>query len=1133
MAQSGRTIRVYVSSTYRDIHAERDYLHKIVFPELRERMAALNLNLVVTDPLWGVAEDKDDIELAFKEIEQSTYFIGILGECYGVIPDTIPENTLVQYPWLKDYPGHSLPALEILHALHTPNFSNHCLFYFRDPKIVSEIPEARRSGYVAKDHEETLKVKELKDKIRASGCLTQENYPCQWDDQKRCFVELESFGQRVVDDLWTAIYSEYSKDSLSYKKELAIKEKALGTEHPDTIQSLNNLAELYRNKGDYACAEALYRRVLAIEEKVLGKEHPNMATSLDNLAGLLCCKGDYEGAKSLYRRALAIREKTLGTNHPAVVRYKNNLANWLERKNEANLPIKDSIDINTLNIQPKQPLYLDENVQFTVYRPKKIQPLKWYPLLAFAHLSECPPDAKEDEPDPMEEVQKQAKQILGEQVDNYADLTHDSRQAVPRQGEITLVPEVPGIEFNPPSRSFLWTETVHKEEFRIRASHQLDGKIAEGRISVFLSGSIILAEVYLRIKVDSREQIKSSAVPYEHTNSKVYRKIFASYSRRDELIVNEFEKYAKAIGDEYLRDLVHIRTGEVWDDRLKQMIHQADVFQLFWSWSSIRSKFVEREWRYALSLKRAKFVRPVYWEDPLPELKEENLPPEELQRLQFQRLPVKTASVEYSQRQGKTRTTEKSANQVRKKDTSAIRHKKYHVPEPQTLKKIKPTKRKVFRYPTIICLVMFFVAGFIIGIPIYKNYSDKRVQSSVDGKNTIASKEESKKLLQTQSVPQELQDETKNDIKNGEKKKISPINLAETDKQSNVKEDKNKVDTATKTEQKPMKVASKDFMNSDQWTIQNYSSSKWNLNVPGNIGSMNNLSSNTKMSSNDILKSMPNTTSKDIGNTKEFSACNKMNTFHPGGVSTDFKEIEKDKQCNLAETDKQSNVEEDKNKLDTATKVAFKDLFMGKFRTMSNLPRDTEKFSKIFSKSISNKDSVGTGCANMSSQLKIQPGGVSANLGNIKIEKEAKDNGTVGDECKAIESKANILKANGKFDEALKLFKEQELICRKQGDKDVLQSLLGNQALILIDLGELDKALELLREKEHICREFGNNKELVSSLLNQAVILSQRMNCLREALPLAEEAYKLAAKEGLIEQTQQIKRIINSIKNEK
>src|ERR1700737_4967684 len=67
---------------------------------------------------------------------------------------------------------------------------------------------------------------------------------------------------------------------------LAIREKALGHDHPDVASSLNNLAELYDEQGRYADAEPLYQRSLAIREKALGRDHPAVATSLNNLAGL-------------------------------------------------------------------------------------------------------------------------------------------------------------------------------------------------------------------------------------------------------------------------------------------------------------------------------------------------------------------------------------------------------------------------------------------------------------------------------------------------------------------------------------------------------------------------------------------------------------------------------------------------------------------------------------------------------------------------------------------------------------------------------------------------------------------------------------------------------------------------------
>ncbi|NQT17900.1 MAG: CHAT domain-containing protein [Planctomycetes bacterium] len=286
--------------------------------------------------------------------------------------------------------------------------------------------------------------------------------------------------------------------------------------------------------------------------------------------------------------------------------------------------------------EPPHPL--DEDVQFSVYRPNTVRPQTWALLLAFAHLSERRADAKEDEPDPIEEVVRQARGVLEEEFDEYLGLRQDSRRAVPREGELTFVPKARGVEFDPPSGSFCWKESVHREEFRFRASARMDGKTARGRLTVFL-GSVILAEVPLSIRVDSGHVAKASASLTEVAVGRPYRKLFASYSHKDEPIVGEFERYFKSVGDRYLRDWIDLRAGEEWSDRLEQMIEEADVFQLFWSWNSMRSGFVEQEWRYALSLDRPHFVRPVYWEEPMPSDRSEDLPPEDLRRLHFHRLP--------------------------------------------------------------------------------------------------------------------------------------------------------------------------------------------------------------------------------------------------------------------------------------------------------------------------------------------------------------------------------------------------------------------------------------------------------------------------------------------------------------
>ena len=80
-------------------------------------------------------------------------------------------------------------------------------------------------------------------------------------------------------------------------------------DHLNVATSLNNLAELYRNQGNYAQAEPLYKRSLAIMESILGPEHPDVATNLNNLAMLYHAQGHYAQAEPLYKRSLLIRRK--------------------------------------------------------------------------------------------------------------------------------------------------------------------------------------------------------------------------------------------------------------------------------------------------------------------------------------------------------------------------------------------------------------------------------------------------------------------------------------------------------------------------------------------------------------------------------------------------------------------------------------------------------------------------------------------------------------------------------------------------------------------------------------------------------------------------------------------------------
>jgi tetratricopeptide (TPR) repeat protein len=115
-----------------------------------------------------------------------------------------------------------------------------------------------------------------------------------------------------------------------YERALAIREKILGPEHPDTAQSLNNLASLLQAEGDLAGARPYFERALAVSEKGVGPEHPITAICLNNLASLLHDQGDLASARPYFERALMIREKFLGPEHPETARSMNNLAGLLQ-----------------------------------------------------------------------------------------------------------------------------------------------------------------------------------------------------------------------------------------------------------------------------------------------------------------------------------------------------------------------------------------------------------------------------------------------------------------------------------------------------------------------------------------------------------------------------------------------------------------------------------------------------------------------------------------------------------------------------------------------------------------------------------------------------------------------------------
>lgn len=115
---------------------------------------------------------------------------------------------------------------------------------------------------------------------------------------------------------------------------LEIRKKNLGDNHPDTVISMDNLANLFYEKGLYALAEPLYLTAMEISEKIFGKEHEEVATNLNNLGNLYLDLGKYEQSENFFLEAIKIREGIYGSDQKELAKVYNDIAMLYHKLNK-------------------------------------------------------------------------------------------------------------------------------------------------------------------------------------------------------------------------------------------------------------------------------------------------------------------------------------------------------------------------------------------------------------------------------------------------------------------------------------------------------------------------------------------------------------------------------------------------------------------------------------------------------------------------------------------------------------------------------------------------------------------------------------------------------------------------------
>ncbi|HEU6439736.1 MAG TPA: tetratricopeptide repeat protein [Terriglobales bacterium] len=191
-----RVVRVFVSSTFRDMRAERDELVKRTFPALRKLCESRGVTWGEVDLRWGVTDEQKAegqvLPICLAEIRGCRpYFIGLLGERYGWVPDALDPALVEQERWLGEVAGRSVTELEILHGvLNDPTMAEHTFFYLRDPAYVEgkspdpyreiatreEIASVGPQEAERRAAERRAKLSTLKERIRSGGMPVREDY---------------------------------------------------------------------------------------------------------------------------------------------------------------------------------------------------------------------------------------------------------------------------------------------------------------------------------------------------------------------------------------------------------------------------------------------------------------------------------------------------------------------------------------------------------------------------------------------------------------------------------------------------------------------------------------------------------------------------------------------------------------------------------------------------------------------------------------------------------------------------------------------------------------------------------------------------------------------------------------------
>jgi len=210
-------LRIFLSSTFRDMHEEREQLIKVALPQLRHHIEQYRATVAEVDFRWGVTNEEATagriLHRCFEEIDRSRpFFLAFFGRRYGQTGIEIPEDLCAQHPWLRSYTDRSVTELEVRYAvLNAVRPCEFARFYVEvsdaDVPPGGQPPDLRHiSALLAEIAERGFQVREYRDPAHLGQLVVEDFRPLLASIAGREQPKTESARHELFASLKTTVY---------------------------------------------------------------------------------------------------------------------------------------------------------------------------------------------------------------------------------------------------------------------------------------------------------------------------------------------------------------------------------------------------------------------------------------------------------------------------------------------------------------------------------------------------------------------------------------------------------------------------------------------------------------------------------------------------------------------------------------------------------------------------------------------------------------------------------------------------------------------------------------------------------------------------------------------------------------